>query len=153
MSKTDEVLRKLDRVLALLDQLTEDGPPTSTTPDSRHIAITLDRLLAEQRRMERLIMALTANEQAAVNDLSTAINTIATDLGGILTAGAAATAQIAALIAQGSLDAAAIASLTAIQTSMETDVVGALAPLTTQVVAMHAGLTSPATPDAPLSAE
>jgi len=152
VSKTDDLLRKVDRILGLLDFL-ETPPPPPPSPESRHIAITLDRLLSEQRRMERLIMALTTNEQKAVNDLSAAISTLATDLGSIQGNASAAAAQIAALIAQGSLDAATIASLTAIQTSMETDVVGALAPLTSQVTAMHDGLTSPPTADAPLQAK
>ncbi len=94
-------------------------------------------------------MALTANEQAAVNDLSSAVETLAKDLSTVLTAAQEAQAKIQAFMDQDVVDAADKAALQAIIDGMETDVVGALSPITTRLVDIDAGMKNPATPLTP----
>lgn len=99
--------------------------------------------------IRRLLMALTQQEQAAVNDLSRAIGTLATTLGQVQDAAAVQIAglrsQLDAAQADDQMDADTIASLRASLDQMEADVVGALSPLTEQVQAINDGLaTAPA---------
>jgi hexokinase len=99
--------------------------------------------------IRRLLMALTQQEQQAVNDLSRAIGTLASTLGQVQDA---ATVQIAGLRSQldaaqadDQMDADTIASLRASLDQMEADVVGALSPLTARVQEINDGLaTAPA---------
>lgn len=99
--------------------------------------------------LRRQIMALTANEQAAVNDLSAAVETLATDLSTVLAAAQEAQAKIQAFMDQDVVDAADKAALQAIIDGMETDVVGALSPITTRLVDIDAGMKNPSTPLTP----
>lgn len=155
LSQTAEVIGLLDQVLTVLAQLPTPG--SGDSGQTHHIAVTLDHLLAEQRAIRRLILALTQNEQQAVNDLSSAVETLASDLGDVLAAAQAAVvdlnAQIATLSANDTADAAQIAALQAVVTDMEADVIGALTPVTDRVNAIDTGLKSPASPDAPLTAQ
>lgn len=158
LQKTNELLGLVDRILTAILQLPAPSPPGPGDPGQLHaIVATLDHVLAEQRAIRRLILALTQNEQQAVNDLSSAVETLASDLGDVLSAAQAAVvdlnAQIAALSANDAADAAQIAALQAVVTDMETDVIGALTPVTERVNAIDTGLKSPASPDAPLTAK
>jgi methyl-accepting chemotaxis protein len=107
----------------------------------------LSQSAAEISDIRRMVMALTEQEQAAINDLSRSIESLAGTLGQVQNA---AVSQIAALRSQ--LDAAqsndqmdrdTIASLRATVDQMEGDVVGALSPLTQRVQAINDGLSTP----------
>lgn len=92
-------------------------------------------------------MTLTTNEQAAVNDLSAAVETLATDLGQVQSAAvttiADLRAQVSTLTATGAVSTSTIAALNATIDGMEADVVGALAPLTSRVNSIDSGLKTP----------
>lgn len=93
------------------------------------------------------LMALTQKEQAAVNDLSAAVDTLATDLNQANEAArsvkADMQAQIDGLTAGQAVDAQTIAALQASVDQMETDVIGALSPLTARVSEIDQGLKTP----------
>jgi uncharacterized protein YpuA (DUF1002 family) len=125
----------------LIEAVTAPVAPADTTK--------LDAILREQRAIRRLILALTQNEQQAVNDLSAAVETLATDLSGVSDAAAAAQAKIQAFMDQDVVDAADKAALQAIIDSMESDVVGALAPITSRLGDIDANFHDSSTPLTP----
>src|SRR5207249_4604923 len=97
----------------------------------------LDRVLRDQHHLKEMILALTTVEQAAVNDLSAAVETLATDLGQAMTAAQQTAAdlrtQVDALQAKGTVDAQTIAELRATVDTIDADVVGALSPITSRL--------------------
>jgi chromosome segregation ATPase len=133
--------------MAKIDDLLDEVPRIKQEQERQH------RLL---HTIRELIVALTANEQQAVNDLSSAVETMATDLANVLSSAQAVQttlqAQIDQLRANHSIDQAAIDGLQAQVNTMETEVVGALQPLTDRVNQIDSGLKSPATPTSPLTA-
>lgn len=117
----------------------------------------LDAILRVVQELRRLLVTLTANEQRAVNDLSSAVETLATDLGQVETTTQQAMAdlhsQIDALSQQHGVDAQTIATLQSAVDSAEQDIVGALSPITQRVSGIDQDLKSPASPQSPLTAQ
>lgn len=109
----------------------------------------LTQSAAEISDIRRMVMALTQQEQQAVNDLSQAIESLSATLGQVQNAAvsqiSALRSQLDAAQANDQLDADTIASLRATVDQMEGDVVGALSPLTARVQDITDGLaTAPA---------
>lgn len=129
------------------------GAAIDAIPQWAVLTATLEALRDDIATVKELVMALSANEQQAVNDLSSAVNTLSTDLAEIQASAEAAKAamqtQIDQLTAQGQTDQATIQGLQAAADQIETDVVGALSPLTQRLTDMDANLKNPATPLTP----
>lgn len=116
------------------------GSILAATPEWVALTRTVDEI-------KELVMSLTNREQQAIDDLASALNTMSTDLQAILQsaqdAKAALQTQIDTLTAQGQTDQATIAGLQAAADQVENDVVGALAPITSRVLAIDQGLQTP----------
>lgn len=114
------------------------------------MATLSSQILRELHELKELVMALTAGEQQAVNALSSAVDTLASDIRGILDAlKASATLQqqrIDELANQGRMDGATIAELRGIVAANEADTVGALQPIIDRLTALDSNLHNPETP-------
>jgi predicted nucleic acid-binding Zn-ribbon protein len=115
----------------------------------------LSAILHGQQEIRSLIMALTQNEQQAINQLSSAVETLASDLDSVLQAAQTTKDdlqnQIDALKSRGQVDATTIAALQNAADALEQDVVSALTPITQRVSDIDSGLKAPSTDDSPLS--
>jgi hypothetical protein len=117
------------------------------TPEYVALDRKLDGLLVDAAEQRRLLMALTQNEQAAVNELSSALGTLASDLDAMLAAAQQVRVdmqtQIDGLQSGRAVDKATIAAMQAASDQLESDVIGALTPMTQQVQELDSGLKTP----------
>jgi len=110
------------------------------------------RLDAIERHIRKDIHMASVAEQAAIDDIAATVADVATKVDGFAPLVQGFRDQIAAFVAQDTVDAADKAALQAIIDGMDKEVLAQLTPIAAALHAMDDGLNSPATPDAPLSA-
>jgi flagellar hook-basal body complex protein FliE len=120
------------------------GQVLEVTPSWAELVARIEANTTLLAEIGEILMALTQNEQQAVNELSSAINGLSSDLAGVLAAAQQARVdmqtQIDGLEAGKAVDKATIAAMQAAADAVESDVIGALTPLTQQVKGLDDGL-------------
>lgn len=119
------------------------GQAIGATPQWAALSITLDYLRDDVQTVKELLVALTANQQAAVNELASGINTLSTRLVSVLDGAQATRDALAAMAAEEGREQAERERLEALVAQMDADVVDALTPLSAQVSQMNEGLQTP----------
>lgn len=114
-----------------------------------HLDARLDRI---ERHIRKDIHMASVAEQAAIDDIAATVADVASKVDGFTPLIQGFRDQIAAFVAQDTVDAADKAALQAIVDGMDAEVLGQLAPISAALHTLDDGLTSPATPASPLSA-
>jgi uncharacterized phage infection (PIP) family protein YhgE len=120
------------------------GQALSALPPWQALMTNVRSIRQQVHDIRRSLVALTAAQQQAINDLSNGINTLATNLADVLDAAQDVRDELAAMSAEEGREQAERERLQALLDQMDGDVVNALQPLTQQVDQMNNSLQTPA---------
>lgn len=121
----------------LVSATLEASPAWASLRAQLHVHTTLLEQIGD------VLVALTQNQQRAVNELATALNTTSSNLQTVLSAAQAVRNDLAAMTAEEGREEAERMRLEALLAQMDSEVVSALEPLTAQINQMNQTLQTP----------
>jgi hypothetical protein len=120
------------------------GQALGALPQWQALMTNVRSIRQQVHDIRRSLMALTAAQQQAINDLSNGISQLSTNLAVVLDAAQDVRDQLADMTAEEGREQAERERLQALLDQMDADVVNALQPLTQQVGQMNTSLQTPA---------